>query len=165
MYVRTGQEDTLVGEDFVIGRVKHRIFRQSLRGRVVHQPEPRAIGTATMNTVGADFLFGTSTFLGAQNLSVGGFVLNTNSPRATGAHNAYGVQVDYPNDPWSASLLYREVQANYDAAVGFTPRTGFRRVQPSVSLRPASAGSIRGSGRFNTEPPETFCWIRTRPRS
>ena len=146
MYVRTGREDTAVGEDFLIARAKHRMFRQSYVGALFTGRNPREAGAVTRSTIGADFLFGTSTFLGAQNLSVGGFFLNTTNPRANGDSHAYGAQIDYPNDPWGASLLYREVQANYDAAVGFTPRTGVRRVQPAVTY---------------TQRPQRHPWVRS----
>jgi hypothetical protein len=56
------------------------------------------------------------------------------------------LRLDYPNDPWSSSLLYREIQENYDAAVGFTPRTGFRRLSPELSY---------------TRRPFQHRWIRT----
>src|SRR5262245_45114109 len=123
----------MIGVILQIHRAKHHMFRQSYVGALFTSRNPRSPGQDTTHTAGADFLFGTSTFLGAQNFSVGGFFLNTNNPKAEGRSSAYGVQVDYPNDPWGASLLYREVQANYTAAVGFTPRTGYRRLQPSVS--------------------------------
>jgi hypothetical protein len=57
--------------------VKHRMFRQSYVGGLFTGRNPRETGANTRSTVGADFLFGTSTFLGTQNLSVGGFFLNT----------------------------------------------------------------------------------------
>jgi hypothetical protein len=166
MYVRTGREDDAIGEDFLIARAKHRMFRQSYVGALYTGRNAREAGTATASTLGADFLLGTSTFFGTQNLSVGGFFLNTTNPRATGDNHAYGVQIDFPNDPWGASLLYREVQANYDAAVGFTPRTDFRRLQPAVSYtqRPrqhpgcnaAEIALIEGDDGvhdFNAKPP------------
>ena len=145
MYVRTGQEDDVIGEDFLVARAKHRMFRQSYVGALYTGRNAREANTATASTVGVDFLFGTSTFRGRQNLSVGGFALNTTNSRVTGQKAAYGVQIDYPNDPWGASLLFREVQANYDAAVGFTPRTGYRRVQPAVTYmqRPSRHPVIR----------------------
>jgi hypothetical protein len=146
MYVRTGRDGDAVGEDFLIARVKRRMFRQSYVGALYTGRNVRETGAATASTAGADFLFGTSTFLGTQNFSVGGFFLNTTNARAAAGTNAYGVQIDYPNDPWGASLLYRKVQANYDAAVGFTPRAGYERVQPAVSY---------------TQRPRQHPWIRS----
>ncbi len=95
--------------------------------------------------MGADFLLATSSFLGSDNLNVGGFFVDTTAANAGGKNNAFGVQVDYPNDPWTTSFLYREIQANYNAAVGFTPRTGFRRMTTGLSYttRPQANRWIR----------------------
>src|SRR5262249_10622956 len=134
MYVRTGEDGGLIGEDFLIGRAKHRMFRQSYVGALFTSRNPRRPGMDAMHTAGADFLFGTSTFLGAQNFSIGGFFLNTNNPKAEASSNAYSVQVDYPNDPWAIDACSR------------------RSAMRSVPV------SIRGFGRFNTGSPEISCW-------
>jgi hypothetical protein len=42
--------------------------------------------------------------------------------------------------------LYREIQADYDAAVGFTPRTGVRRLNPEL---------------FYTTRPRAHAWLRS----
>jgi hypothetical protein len=96
--------------------------------------------------VGGDFLLATSSFLGSENLSVGGFFVNTSNPADTGESNAFGAQVDFPNDPWSTNFLYREIQSNYDAAVGFTPRRGFRRMDTGLTY---------------TSRPQGHRWIRS----
>jgi hypothetical protein len=145
MYVRTGREDEAIGEDFLVLRGKHRMFQQSYVGGLYTGRNPGESGLDTRHTIGADFLLATSTLLGSENIGLGGFFLNTTNPRAAGRSNAYGLRLEYPNDPWSGSLLYREIQENYDAAVGFTPRTGFRRLNPEVSYtsRPRGHSLIR----------------------
>ncbi|HWI19587.1 MAG TPA: carbohydrate binding family 9 domain-containing protein [Vicinamibacterales bacterium] len=145
MYVRTGQDEDVFGENFFVARGKRRMLRQSYVGALYtgrHAPEA---GADLRHTIGADFLFATSSFLGGDNLGLGGFLLHTSNPRADGRSNAYGLRVEYPNDPWSGSLVYREIQENYDAAVGFTPRTGFRRLSPEVlyTRRPRGHRLIR----------------------
>src|SRR4029079_11566440 len=159
MYVRTGRDGEVADEDFLIARAKHRMFRQSYVGALYTGRNPRDLPGSTASTLGIDFLFGTSSFRGRQNLSLGGFALNTTNARVSGRNAAYGLQLDYPNDPWGASLLFREVQTNYEAAVGFTPRTGYRRIQPSVNYtqRPRQHPVIRSiqygvSGNFLLDP-------------
>jgi hypothetical protein len=146
MYVRTGRDEEASGENFLVLRGKHRMFRQSYVGALYtgrHAPEPPPhdaksasrgprSGLDTRHTIGADFLLATSSFLGGENIGLGGFFLNTTNPRATNRSHAYGLRLEYPNDPWSGGLLYREIGENYDAAVGFTPRTGFRRLNPEL---------------------------------
>ena len=145
LYVRTGREDAALSEDFLVLRGKHRMLRQSYVGALYTGRNAREADAEMLHTLGVDFLLATSTFLGSENVGLGGFFLNTTNPRNTGNSHAYGLRLEYPNDPWSGSLLYREIQANYSAAVGFTPRTGFRRVSPELlyTSRPRQHRLIR----------------------
>lgn len=145
LYVKTGDEDDggVQGEGFTVLRAKRRLFRQSYIGALFTQRQGPAISTT--QTMGVDFTMATSTFLGARNLSVGGFAVNTHGAGAEGRNNAFGVQVDYPNDPVVASFLFREIQEHYRADVGFTPRTGYRRTAASLvrTLRPNNHPLVR----------------------
>jgi hypothetical protein len=145
MYVRTGRDEASMGENFLVLRGKHRMLQQSYVGALYTGRGAGEAGLDTRRTIGADFLLATSTFRGGDNIALGGFFLNTTNPRDTGRSKAYGVRIEYPNDPWSGSVVYREIQENYDAAVGFTPRTGFRRLNPELSYtsRPRSHRLIR----------------------
>ena len=146
MYVRTGRDDGAIGEDFMVLRGKHRMFQQSYVGALYTGRNPREMDTDTRHTIGADFLLATSTFWGRQNMALGGFFVHTTNPRATGRTDAYGLRLEFPNDPWYGGLLYREIQADYDAAVGFTPRTGVRRLNPEL---------------FYTKRPRAHPWLRS----
>ncbi len=150
LYVRTGREEKdhvlkALGEDFFVLRAKHRMFRQSYAGMLYTGRNTRDSDAAGQHTRGADFLLATSSFRRSQNLSVGGFFVNTANPAHTGKSNAFGLTVEYPNDPWSSNFLYREIQDNYNAAVGFTPRRGFRWLAPGVqyTARPRDSRWIR----------------------
>jgi uncharacterized protein DUF5916 len=141
LYVRTGEERMgESGEDFAVVRGKHRMFRQSYVGGLYTGRVSRRSNAGARHTVGADFLLATSSFLGSENLSVGGFFLNTTAPAAAGQSNAFGAQIDFPNDPWSSNVLYREIQRNYNAAIGFTPRTGFRQLSTGLAYTTRPSG-------------------------
>ena len=146
LYVRTANEGDVIGEDFMVLRAKHRMFRQSYVGALYTGRNARDTGTDSLHTIGADFRLATSTFLGTENFGVGGFFLHTTNPLDTGQNRAFGVRVDYPNDPWSSNVLYREVEADYSPAVGFTRRTGYRRLNPDLSY---------------TSRPNQHRWIRS----
>ncbi len=145
LYVRSSEEGSVPGEDFAVLRAKHRMFRQSYVGMLYTGRNTRNSDAGMLQTFGADFLLSTSTFLGSENLSAGGFFLDTTNPQDSGKSKAFGLLVDYPNDPWSSSVLYREIQEHYQAAVGFTPRTGFRRLAPNVqyTVRPRQHPWVR----------------------
>ena len=144
MYVRTGSEEAARGEDFTVARVKRRIFQQSYVGVLYTGRNTRGADVLMRHTIGADFQLATSTFRGRQNLNFTGFFLRTAGLR-TRKNSAYGLSVEYPNDPWSAALVYREVQDNYHPEVGFTLRSGYRRINPSLeySYRPRQHRYVR----------------------
>ncbi len=155
LYVRTGRDRhtgidgaprTTLGEDFLVVRAKHRMFRQSYVGMLLSRRGGQEGAGPGSYTRGADFLLATSTFMGRQQLSLGGFLVNTSNPTGGGQSNAYGLALDFPNDPWAATIFYREIQRNYDAAIGFTPRKGFRWLEPSVRY---------------TRHPRGHRWLRT----
>lgn len=148
LQVRTGKEDAALGEDFIVGRVKRRMLRQSYIGALYTLRGTRGGDLDNRQTIGADFKLATSAFRGRQNLQANGYFLHTTNPLATGKNAAFGADVSYPNDPWSFNLEYMEIQDNYDAAVGYTRRTGFRKIQPRVGFAPRPRDS-RWIRRFN----------------
>lgn len=146
MYVRTGRDESVLGEDFMVLRGKHRMFQQSYLGALYTGRNSRETDVDPRHTIGADFLLATSTFRGRQNIALGGFFVHTTNPRASGRSDAYGLRLEFPNDPWYGGVLYREIQEDYEAAVGFTPRTGFRRLTPEL---------------FHTKRPRGHAWLRS----
>ena len=148
LQVQTREEANAPGEDFSVMRLKRRFFRQSYVGAMYTRRAARSVAVADRHTGGIDFELATSTFLGRQNLVANGFVVKSPAAGVTGDDLAIGLEFDYPNDPFEAQLEYREVQRNYDAAVGFTRRVSFRQYNPRVyyAPRPEQHPFIR---RFN----------------
>ncbi len=144
LQVQTADEGGAAGENFFVGRVKRRLLRQSYLGAIYTVRDPRDADSGTGQTVGVDGALATSTFMGRQNLSLTGYYLHTTNPDGP-AGDAHGLELAFPNDPWSAGLRYRQIADDYDAAVGFASRTGFRRLNPSVqySPRPRSSRYVR----------------------
>ena len=142
LYVRTGEDNGALGEDFAAIRVRRRILRQSFIGGIYTGRATRdqsAIPART--TTGLDFRLATSTFRGNQNLETSGFVsMTSNFGGRTGDNVAYGARVGYPNDTYEGSLAFMEVQGNIDPAIGFVNRRDFRRYQPQFRFNPRPRG-------------------------
>ena len=93
------------------------------------------------NTLGLDLSLNTSTFLKNKNLQFQAFTIihNPTSPGEISSiwdRSARGLRFNFPNDPWSGSLSYREFGNSYDPAVGFSRRNSFRRVEPRIRFSP-----------------------------
>ncbi|CAN5780350.1 hypothetical protein BH23GEM3_BH23GEM3_03650 [soil metagenome] len=147
LQVRTGGAGAQPGESFTVARVNRNIFRQSTigviatrRSATLGDPGPELGHTS----VGTDLNLTTSRFLGDRNLQLQAFYAWHNDPAEDAVsswldRSALGVRLSYPNDLWSGHISYRELGTHFNPAVGFTPRRGFRRVQPSIQYAPRPA--------------------------
>jgi hypothetical protein len=149
LQVRTGDDAAgqigLIGEDFLVGRLKHRLLRQSYVGAAYTRRDSHAPGVATRNTVALDFRLATSTFRRNQNLSLNGWYVDATQPDDAAASTprlhpgqaqAYGATLAYPNDRWNANLDVRSVGQNFNPAVGFVTRNAYRRYLPYLNFGP-----------------------------
>ena len=141
LHVRTGEDPTSAGEDISVLRIKRRILAQSYIGALFTRRDPRQ-GGLVRNTAGLDMLLATRSFRGSNNLEFGAFMLGaSNQPGNSKENLAYGINLNFPNDPWEASFEFRDVQANFDPAVGDVSRTDYRRFEPRIKWSPRPRGN------------------------
>jgi hypothetical protein len=161
MQIRTAREDGTPGEDFTAIRVRRNVLRESYIGALYTRRDASTDETATpltaplgtfdaLNTFGADFRLGTTTFRGSQNMHLTGFYLTTPNPVKKGKNGAWGVNYEYPNDRYIGRFNYRELQENYDPAVGYTLRNGYRRYAPQARFQPRPR-RVQGRTRFGVQ--------------
>ncbi len=136
LYVRTGTDHGVPGEDFLVLRPKRRLFRQSYVGTIYTLRRQPGSTLKALQTLGADFQLATSTFRGSRNLLTTGFFLHNTNPLDTGHSSAYGLRMDYPNDRWNAGMSYRGIQENFNPAIGFIQRTGYQQYNPYLNFSP-----------------------------
>ena len=145
--VKTRETDLVNSEDFSVVRLKQNFLKESSIGVLYTRrhtengeqlPEP----VQDRNTLGVDLSLNTSTFLKNQNLQFQAFAVIHNPNTLNEINNniwdrsARGLRFNFPNDPWSGSLSYREFGVSYDPAVGFSRRNSFRRVEPRIRFSP-----------------------------
>ena len=145
--VKTRETDNFNSEDFSVIRLKQNFLKESSIGvlytrRHTNKGKEFVPPLQDRNTLGVDLTLNTSTFLKNQNLQFQAFAV-IHSPELPGEINnniwdrsARGLRFNFPNDPWSGSLSYREFGVNYDPAVGFSRRNSFRRVEPRIRFSP-----------------------------
>jgi hypothetical protein len=145
MYVRTDQTENGAGEDFLVGRLRHRFWGQSSIGAIYTGRNTRDATSEALHTAGVDFRLATSTFRGTENLDLSGFFTWNTNLFDTGENVAHGIRVGLPNDPWDVSFSVETLGENVNPAVGFVARTGFRDYNPRITFSPR---------------PENHSWIR-----
>tara|TARA_Y100000766_G_scaffold42354_1_gene32350 strand:+ start:1219 stop:3423 length:2205 start_codon:yes stop_codon:yes gene_type:complete len=145
--VKTRKTDLVNSEDFSVLRLKHNFLKESSIG-ILYTRRHTQIEEQTIepiqdrNTFGVDLTLNTSSFLSNKNLQFQAFAIlhNPNSLDNTDKNvwdrSARGLRFNFPNQPWSGSLSYREFGLSYDPAVGFSRRNSFRRVEPRIRFSP-----------------------------
>ena len=141
LHVRTGDDGALIGEEFTVGRVRRRVLQQSYVGAMYTRRDPHGDDSATRQTMGLDYRLATSRFHGSQNLETTGYFLKSTNPGTGHDGNSFGLTAALPNDRWNMQMAARQVDADFNPAIGFVTRKGYRRYQPSIEFSPRPKAS------------------------
>jgi hypothetical protein len=142
--VRTRESSIAPEKNFFVGRVRQNLLQQSSIGVIFTHGNPAS--PLSSNTVGADMRLATSRFLGgSRNFVLNVFGVKSMNEGVSGRDASYGVSALYPNDLIEAEFLWREVQANFDPALGFVSRRNVRlmRIDGRFSPRPKKFMGLR----------------------
>ena len=140
---------TIPRESFTVFRAKRSIWEQSSVGVVYTRraASPGATETSVEagHTAGVDVQFNTRRFFGDNRFEMEAFLVWNSNPDRSAEHSfgdlsARGFRFNFPNDVWSAHLSYREFGDEYNPALGFVRRNGFRRVEPRLGWSPRPSG-------------------------
>jgi hypothetical protein len=125
--VKTRDSSAAPGKNFLVGRVKQNLLRQSYIGAVFTRGDPA--NPTSSHTIGTDLRLGTSNFLGrSKNFLFDVFAVKSRNEGVSGNDWAYGLSANYPNDTLGLEFSWRDVQQNFRPALGFAPRTNVRRL-------------------------------------
>lgn len=148
-HVHTGAREDVPEQDFSAVRVVRRVLTESSLGVLWTRRAAGAFpGGGGQQTAGSDLTFQTSRFLGDHTLrlQVFGVAHSADSVLDDASlmdRTAWGARLTFPNRPVFGHVSYRVLGAAFDPALGFTPRRGFRRVQPSIGVRPRFGSGAR----------------------
>lgn len=135
--IRTAKSD-VNEEDFTVARVTQNIFNESKLGVIyTRRATLETDSIPVRETIGADIELGSSKFMGSKNLQFQLFFVthNKNVMDDTSSlldRSTRGLRLAFPNFPFFWHVSYREFGTDFNPAVGFAPRVGFRRFQPSI---------------------------------
>jgi hypothetical protein len=118
------------GQVLSVTRATHPILAESKFGFVVTNGDPTGL---TDNTVaGADFQYRTSNLLGNKILQADTLFMRSFSS-AAGNDDSAAVSLNFPNEPWSGDLLFKQIGANFTPALGFVNRPAMRQYAATIT--------------------------------
>jgi hypothetical protein len=124
--VLTDNTPTSDGQLLSVLRVTHPILAESKFGFIFTNGDPTG---ATSNTVaGVDFQYFNSNIFGRNIFQSDAYYMRSYSSKK-GDDDSAALALNFPNDPWSGDLVFKQVGANFTPALGFVNRTDIRQYQ------------------------------------
>ena len=142
--VRTREVSNVDAMNLFVGRIKQNFLEQSYVGAIFTEGNPAS--PLSSSTIGVDMRLATSNFLGSgRNMVFNAYGLRSNNQGISENNSSFGFGAQYPNDKFDAQIQWREIQENFDPAVGFVQRSDVRmlRVAGSFNPRPKQSTGIQ----------------------
>ena len=140
--LNVGTRDTSFAQDqsLFVGRVRQNFWQQSYVGALVTSGDPAL--SVDGSTMGVDLRLATSDVLGSgRNFVFNAWGLQSDnegiSDEGTAGDDAsFGFAAAFPNDRFDAQVQWREIQENFDPALGFVQRRNVRMFRVGASFNP-----------------------------
>jgi hypothetical protein len=125
-----GFESVRASTSFV-ARVSANVLRESSVGMIVTHGDPTSNRDNAL--VGVDFRYLNTHIPGGRVLEADGWFQRSKTEGLEGRESAFGLAVRMPNNAgWRGGLAIKEIQANFDPALGFISRSGVRDATADV---------------------------------
>jgi len=142
--VRAREVSNVDANSLFVGRVKQNFLEQSYVGAIFTDGNPAS--PLSSSTIGVDMRLATSNFLGNdRNVVFNAYGLRSNNQGISENNSSFGFGAQYPNDKFDAQIQWREIQENFDPAIGFVQRSNVQmlRVAGSFNPRPKRSTGIQ----------------------
>jgi hypothetical protein len=137
MQLQTGEAFGRPGENFLVARYSNDIGRRSRIGGLLINKE--AVDSPAFNrTFAADALIAPTS-----SLTVHTFLARTATPGVADNQQAFHTRVQFENSKWNTRGEFTDIEDNFNAEVGFVPRTGIRHSILHIERNPRPGGLIR----------------------
>ncbi|NRA09767.1 MAG: carbohydrate binding family 9 domain-containing protein [Myxococcales bacterium] len=140
--------------NLAVARISRNVLDESTVGFIATNGDP--LSDDDNSLVGADFNFRSNSVVSGRVVGGHAWLQRSITQGESGGQAAYGGQINYPNDRINWLLRFKEIQRNFDPALGFVNRKGIRqydgdyryRWRPGTWLRTVDT---RISGRLVTD--------------
>jgi hypothetical protein len=126
--VRQDAYGAVDASDLFVSRIQRDVLEESAVGVIVTSGDPRSNLDNTL--FGADFVYTNTNLTGGWTLEAEGWAQKTDTEGLNGDDMAFGAGVSIPNNEGlRGGVQFREIQQNFNPALGFVNRTDVRYYQ------------------------------------
>ena len=141
--------DGVPSKNLTVGRLSVNVLRESTAGVIFTVGDPQTDGDNAL--AGADFNYRNSRDFGDDTLRAHAYFMRSETPDLGGDQNAFGGSVRYTSDVFQWSAFFTHVGADFNPALGFSPRRGIREYIANTRQRWRPEDVLRRVDfRFNT---------------
>ena len=116
-----------------VARVSRNVLDESTVGFIATNGDP--LSDDSNSLVGTDFNFRSNNVVANRVVSGHAWMQRSFTEGESGGQFAYGALIQYPNDAVNWTLRFKEIQRNFDPALGFVNRRGIRQYDADYRLR------------------------------
>jgi hypothetical protein len=131
--VQMGSRRELDEKNLSVGRLFVNLGEESGVGVIATHGDPATNGSNTL--VGGDLRLRTSRAFGSQIAELNAWYQRSHTSGVSGDEAAFGAEFEYPNDRYNGLLRYKEIQENFNPALGFVNRTAMREYVSNFRYR------------------------------
>ena len=138
--VQQGSHGDVGAQNLAVGRVSVNVLEQSTVGMIVTNGDPLEDRANTL--VGTDFNYRSLDLIPGRVVAANFWSQQSFSGGESARQGAWGGQISYPNDIIRWRVKFKELQENFNPALGFVNRPGIRRYDASFRYRIRPQDSI-----------------------
>ena len=125
--IRQDDFDGIAAQDLYAARLSKNVLEESAVGLITTYGDPWS--DAGNRLLGIDFRYLNTRFASGATLEGAAWYQQTDTPGFDGDDAAFGVSLGAPNtEGWKGYVDYREIQANFNPAMGFVNQAGVRNL-------------------------------------
>ncbi len=141
--VRQTEQPTVDAADLFVSRIKRDVLSESSIGVIVTSGDPNSNLSNTL--IGTDFLYTNSRLLGGKAMEAQLWYQQTDTEGLKGDDRAMGAGLSFPNNEGlRGAVQFREIQENFNPALGFVNRRGVRDYDADIGYKLFLAGTGLG---------------------
>jgi hypothetical protein len=132
--IHQGEFGSIEDDDIFVGRITANVLNESAVGIIVTDGDPQS--NLDSSLVGTDFRYRNTRLPGGRQLEAEAWYQQTDTEGVFDEDRAYGFGISTPNNTgWRGGVAAKQIEQNFDPAVGFVNETGIRDYSGELGYR------------------------------
>ena len=139
--IRQDEFESTSASTVFLGRASANVFEESSLGMIATQGDPNS--NRDNSLIGVDFRYLNTRLPGGRVLEADAWFQRSDTEELDGENSAFGLGVSMPNNSgWRGGFAVKELEANFDPALGFVSRSNVRDATADAGYRHFTGGSV-----------------------